>query len=437
MSLKESFTWVDESGAALPIPKNQLIKLVSKTESTTYHPGDVQYPIRRFAGEELRRAARTLVGKPIGRNHESLPIRGAYVLDSEYDEVGSAVESIGYVPASWIDKIKTGKVNRCSVEYSWRKENRCEADNSCMFEGLIFTRVDLLEGIPPGDPNSAVQLFESTNKDPQAGIFIADILLESAGAGTDVSGSGSAIDNSNSNGRPAPGIEVAGPLSSWKKPDLGHATGHATGQQPLPGADSDANDSNMGEKTAMTDEEKKKIADAEMMNHGKEGGSGTGNPNKLPRSTMLPNPSPGAPDLQSNSTALDGGEHVNALPLKQTGTIVPVPTGQGQGMTDNNAYHNQPPVKVSAVIDGDLLMVEFHSLGEAVKRVKELTEAFKRIQNENVKLKEGRDAQVKIHVNNSIMDLRRRVESVLPNGGFIRDHKMNRLIGDVKKALHE
>jgi hypothetical protein len=157
MSLKESFEW-----AGKPVNSANLLKLISKTESTTYHPDDPAYPVRIFSEKELELAARTLIGKPVGRNHESTPIDGAFVLDSEYG-ASKAVESIAIVPDDWVSKVKSGLVKSCSVEYTWRTEKRNEAAKSVEFEGLVFTRVDLLEGLNPGDPKAVVSLFESDN----------------------------------------------------------------------------------------------------------------------------------------------------------------------------------------------------------------------------------------------------------------------------------
>ena len=174
MALKESFNWIPPGMKSLP--RENLLKLVAKTEAETLHPGE-PYPVRRFSVKELELAARTLIDRPVGRNHESL-IPDAQVLDSEYAD--KCVESVAYVPGDWAKKVRDGTIKNCSVEYTWRSEKVDESvtPHAVEFEGLVFTRVDLLEGLNPGDKNSKVMLFEAEKK---TGSFISEVqVLESA-----------------------------------------------------------------------------------------------------------------------------------------------------------------------------------------------------------------------------------------------------------------
>ncbi len=165
--LKESFDWTPPG--LKEVPKVNLLKLVAKTEATTYHPADPDYPVRKFNAEELKLAARTLIGRPVGRNHEAMPISGAYVLDAEYSD--NQVEAVAYVPGEWVDKVRKGLIGKCSIEYTWRDEKR---NGGVEFEGLVFTRLDLLEGAKPGDKKATVTLFEADG-DSKTGLLLTEV----------------------------------------------------------------------------------------------------------------------------------------------------------------------------------------------------------------------------------------------------------------------
>jgi hypothetical protein len=375
--LKETFEWSNETKSALPIPKERLIKLISKTSAPTIHPDDPVYPIRRFNNEELRRAARTLISRPIGLNHDHV-IPNAYVLDSEYSEPERQVESIGVVPQEWLAKIRSGKVRNCSVEYTWRNETRNEADQSVEFEGLVFTRVDLLEGLTPGDKNSTVKLYESGLPD-KTGMFVADILLTESS------------DNVNLNGKPAPEDP---PKVTWVKPDLGHMP-HLSG--------ADVNGGKVSHQITEPEE-----GNAKKENKADEAGSGT----ELPVSQDF------ASGLSNSS------ETVNPEPKKAVGSIVPVPTGEGKG---NPAQFTNPlPPKIN-----------YEALYLAEKtRVVELTEALHRVQAVVDTLKVNQSRAIKSAESAAVIELRHRVEAKLPNGGFIHDQRLNRFAAEIRRALY-
>lgn len=171
--LKESFDWVpNEIKSLIADGKGKLLKLVAKTETTTVHPEDKEYTNRKFSAEELKMAARTLWRKPVGINHEQV-IENAWVVDSEYED--GKVEAIAYVPNEWAQKVESGLIDKCSVEYTWNSEKR--EGNTVEFGGLKFGRVDLLEGKMPGDADTSVKLFEAVEK---KGVFITELTLVEA-----------------------------------------------------------------------------------------------------------------------------------------------------------------------------------------------------------------------------------------------------------------
>jgi len=167
---KESFEWIKGAGN---LPKDRLLKVVAKTTAPTLHPEDPNYPIRIFAETELMRNAASLVGRPVGRNHEPLPIFGAYAVDSEWNDAEKQLEALLFVPSEDVQKVKDKLIKECSIEYTWRDETK--TDEGTKFNGLGITRIDLVEGLKPGDPNAIVSLFETVEKH---GVILAEISLD-------------------------------------------------------------------------------------------------------------------------------------------------------------------------------------------------------------------------------------------------------------------
>jgi len=154
MVLYESYEW-----AKIPTDLNRknLVLVTAKTPKTTIHPEDPEYNIRIFKPEELREAARSLAQRPVGLNHGPI-IVGAFTVDANWNEKEQAVEALLYVPDLYIDRIRTGEINKVSVEFTWRDEKK--TDKGVEFEGFVFNRVDLLSGMNPGDNNTQVKLVE-------------------------------------------------------------------------------------------------------------------------------------------------------------------------------------------------------------------------------------------------------------------------------------
>lgn len=172
---KESFEWITGAGN---LPKDRLLKVVAKTTAPTLHPEDPNYPVRIFAETELMRNAASLVGRPVGRNHEHMPIFGAYAVDSEWNDVEKQLECLLFVPAEDIQKVKDKLIKECSIEYTWRDEKK--TDEGTEFIGLGITRIDLVEGLKPGDPGAVVSLFETAER---RGVILAEVKLGEPFAG--------------------------------------------------------------------------------------------------------------------------------------------------------------------------------------------------------------------------------------------------------------
>ena len=163
--LKETpFDWIDLSNKD-SLPKNRLLKVVAKSpspEGTTVHPESPEYPVRLFAEAEVMKAARSMIGKPVGLNHKEFPIYGAYVVDAEWNPEEKQAEAIVFAPEEYVQKVKEGKIDQSSIEYTWR--NTKNTEKGVEFEGLLITRLDLVEGREAGDKTTNVVLFETASK---------------------------------------------------------------------------------------------------------------------------------------------------------------------------------------------------------------------------------------------------------------------------------
>jgi len=143
------------------IPRKNLVFVTAKTTSITEHPEDPVYTRRLFDEEELKESARSLARRQIGINHipETVLPKPYQVIDAQYNSETKSVEALLYLPDEYIQKIKEGKIKHVSVEYYWRDEERLP--EGVKFKGLVFDRVDLLEGMNPGDKNTEIKLLES------------------------------------------------------------------------------------------------------------------------------------------------------------------------------------------------------------------------------------------------------------------------------------
>ena len=156
--IESKYSW-----ARIPedIPRKNLVFVTAKTSTPTYHAEDPVYTRRIFDEEELKESARSLARRPIGVNHipEMVLPKPYQVIDAQYNPETKSVEALLYLPDEYIQKIKEGKIKHVSVEYYWRDEERLP--EGVKFKGLVFDRIDLLEGMNPGDKNTEIKLLES------------------------------------------------------------------------------------------------------------------------------------------------------------------------------------------------------------------------------------------------------------------------------------
>jgi len=126
----------------------------------TYHPNE--WPqVRVYLREELRRAAPTLVGKPLGVDHlYDLPPPNR-VTYAAWDDEADALYFEGEVSAEVAELIRSGRVRGVSIELNWeRPGGRLEYVNGIAPRNFEFTGLDLIVNLEPGDPKAWVQLWE-------------------------------------------------------------------------------------------------------------------------------------------------------------------------------------------------------------------------------------------------------------------------------------
>jgi hypothetical protein len=181
MSYKESFSGPVYSWAKVPegLPHENLILMTAKTTTPTNHLNDWDHAIRVFTEAELFERGASLARRPVGLNHVRgdaglIPLNDpelerltgskyAFTVDAQYNKSTEALETLLFLPITYVEMIRSGKITEPSVEFTVRNEKR--VDDRLYFEGITFTRVDLLYGLPAGDPNvGKFQFVESGAK---------------------------------------------------------------------------------------------------------------------------------------------------------------------------------------------------------------------------------------------------------------------------------
>ena len=165
----EAFKW------AQPI-----IKLTKEDKEAKYYKVEALFPISSmnnnvYTEEELIRAARTLVGKPVNLNHEHR-LYGVEIIDAEYED--GAIECLLRVEKNAqfngrkiVELIDQGEIMHVSIEGTCRATEPTPEGKKC--EGLILTGLALLtKDVLPGIPLTRImpveRLVESFNPDEQA-----------------------------------------------------------------------------------------------------------------------------------------------------------------------------------------------------------------------------------------------------------------------------
>ena len=164
---KESFKWA-----------SSILRFAKEDKENKYYKVEALFPVSSmnynvYTEDELIRAARTLVGKPVNMNHESPPLEGVEIVDAEYED--GAVEVLLRVSRDAefngkkiVDMIDNGEIMHVSVEGSCRIRKIVYADGEVGFscEGLVLTGLALLQkDVLPGVPLTRIEPVEKIVSD--------------------------------------------------------------------------------------------------------------------------------------------------------------------------------------------------------------------------------------------------------------------------------
>lgn len=418
MPLKESFEWAPPGIES--IPKANLLKLIAKTEATTYHPADPNYPVRKFNVEELKLAARTLIGRPVGRNHEAMPIYGAYVLDSEFSKKSNCVESIAYAPTSIVDKVRKGLINQCSIEYTWRDEKR---NGGVEFEGLVFTRLDLLEGLEPGDRKASVTLFEA-NGPAKTGNLLTEV---------------KAVEQEPPPPAPLTDEEITAILAHYGITREQYDAEPEKYPKPEPVGAAQAAVPPVVK--PLTPEEIQLICD----HYGITPEQYAAEPEKYPK----PEPVKPAEQVVKPLTPEEIAaicKHYSITPEEYAANPEKYPKPESVKVSPEDAKRLGEPFAGYANFDACVAANQDQAdpqaycaeiQAKAEPTATELKEALGRVTTELQTVKTTQDERIKAAKEFAHLELKTAVEAVLPKGGFLRDQRGNRLIRDIKGVLDE
>jgi len=160
---QEKFNWAKSAFQYLKQDKN-----------AKYYKVEALFPVvsmnrNVYTEEELIRAARTLIGKPVNLNHEGHTLKGVKIVDAEYEDgavevllrvLKTAGRGLGVNICDMIDK---GEILHVSVEASCRNISLEPVDGEFgrKCEGLVFTGLALLtKDVLPGVPLTRIEPVE-------------------------------------------------------------------------------------------------------------------------------------------------------------------------------------------------------------------------------------------------------------------------------------
>jgi hypothetical protein len=163
--VKESFNWAKTK-----------LALYKTDPSAKYYKVEALFPVKSmnnvvYTEEELVRAARTLIGKPVNLNHEK-PLEAVEVEDAEYED--GAVECILRVSNPEIQRmIENEEILHVSIEADYRE---AEVVDGVQPKGLIFTGLALLtKNVLPGVPLTRIQSVEKIVESREVNEILSEV----------------------------------------------------------------------------------------------------------------------------------------------------------------------------------------------------------------------------------------------------------------------
>ena len=159
---QEAFNWA-----------KSIFNLIKQDNEAKYYKVEALFPVvsmnnNIYTEEELVRAARTLIGKPVSLNHKHV-LRGVEIVDAEYED--GAVEVLLRVlktagrglGLNICNMIENGEILHVSIEASCRNISLEPVDGELgrKCEGLVFTGLALLtKDVLPGVPLTRIEPLE-------------------------------------------------------------------------------------------------------------------------------------------------------------------------------------------------------------------------------------------------------------------------------------
>ena len=160
---QEAFNWA-----------KSYFKFIKQDETAKWYKVEALFPIvsmnrNVYTEDELIRAARTLIGKPVNLNHTDHVLRGVTIEDAEYEDgavevllkvLKTAGRGIG---KNICDMIDNGEILHVSIEASCRtiKPVPINGEIGRKCEGLVFTGLALLtKDVLPGVPLTRIEPVE-------------------------------------------------------------------------------------------------------------------------------------------------------------------------------------------------------------------------------------------------------------------------------------
>ncbi|MEM2873053.1 MAG: hypothetical protein QXD82_02655 [Nitrososphaerales archaeon] len=142
--LQESFQWLMP---IKPINGTHFIHGIALSVGITRN-------LNKYSDDELKRAARTLIGKPFFYPpHSNPPTKVGEILDAEYED--RRIEYFGRIDDDEVwNLISSGKIKHVSVDARYRWGERIDG---IIPHGLIFDGLSLVpENVEPGDPSTSI-----------------------------------------------------------------------------------------------------------------------------------------------------------------------------------------------------------------------------------------------------------------------------------------
>ena len=160
---QEKFNWAKSA-----------FQYIKQDKNAKYYKVEALFPLTSmnnnvYTEEELIRAARTLIGKPVNLNHEGHTLKGVKIVDAEYEDgavevllrvLKTAGRGLGVNICDMIDK---GEIVHVSIEATCRTRPLQKIDGEVGFgcEGLVFTGLALLtKDVLPGVPLTRIEPVE-------------------------------------------------------------------------------------------------------------------------------------------------------------------------------------------------------------------------------------------------------------------------------------